>query len=74
MSPKRPGIKEIFESLFGHLNSEETKTISKLVEETGFFNSTIKTYLELIEFIQSQPKLIIERTGHSYQVKLGKNQ
>jgi hypothetical protein len=70
MSPKENlTIIQIAESIFTYLNSN-SKTITDIKNESGFHHNTIKTYLELIEFIQSQPKLILERTGHSYQAKI----
>jgi hypothetical protein len=64
--------KEIFEKIFAKLEVDNSKTVADLVKETNFKHETVRKNLELIEFIQSQPKLILERTGHSYQAKLEK--
>ncbi|WP_369019462.1 hypothetical protein DSAG12_04380 [Promethearchaeum syntrophicum] len=73
MVPRKSSINETVESIFFKLSSETPKTITDLVRETKYHHNTIRSYLELIEYIQSQPKLILERTGHSYQVKIEKN-
>jgi hypothetical protein len=65
-------IKVIVENIFKELN-EIPKTISDIANNVKSYHKTIKDYLELIEFIQSQPKLLLERTGHSYQAKIKKN-
>lgn len=72
MTPRKSSINETVESIFLKLSSETSKTITDLVRETEYHHNTVRSYLELIEFIQSKPKLILKRTGHSYQVKIEK--
>lgn len=61
--------REIIERIFKELDGKP-KNISEIASSVKSYHSTIREYLELIEFIQAQPKLILERTGHSYQAKL----
>lgn len=66
----RSSQKKVLESIYSVLTENESKNISQISIESKIPNITIKKYLDLIEFIQSQPKLILERTGHSYQAKI----
>lgn len=68
--PRKTPLHESFVKIFISLDPEHPKTISDLVRETGFHHNTVRGYLELIEFVQAQPRLILERTGHSYQARL----
>jgi len=72
MSPQRPRINYIIERIFGELKQNEEKTITDIVKETKFHHNTVRGYLEMIEYIQSQPKLTLKRTGHSYLASLKK--
>lgn len=73
MAPQENSIMKNTQSVFTNLSHEIPLTIKDLVEKTGLHHITVRGYLELIEFIQTQPKLILERTGHSYQAKLEGN-
>lgn len=66
----RSTTQEILNSIFALLETKESKNISEIAQKTNIPNRTIKKYVELIEYIQAQPKLIIVRTGHSYQLKM----
>jgi len=63
---------KIIETIFEELKKKGKKTANKLVEKTKLNQKTVVKYLKIIEMIQSQPKLILERTGHSYLVSLNR--
>lgn len=65
---KKSSTKEIFETIFRNIGIE-AQNISELSYASKIPNKTIKKYVELIEFIQSQPKIALEKTGHTCLVK-----
>ena len=70
MSPKRSKIRDIIAGLFEDLGKSGEKTITDMVKNTGYNHRTVLNYLEIIELIQSKPKLLLKRTGHSYLASL----
>lgn len=71
MTPKKSTSFNILKQIFNTLKScKEPVTIKDISENTGIYHSTIKHYLDMIEFIQSQSKIIIKPTGSSYQISL----
>jgi DeoR/GlpR family transcriptional regulator of sugar metabolism len=60
--------------IFEELAKDSKRTISDLVNATGYHPVTIRGYLELIEYIQKQDHLNLERTGHSYLASLQKRE
>ena len=74
MTPKRTKILDIINAIFGELEEEKSKTITDIKNTTGLHHDTVRNYLELIELIQSKPKLILKRTGHSYQAVIEKRE
>ncbi len=48
------------------------KSITDIVRESGLHHNTIRSYLGIIEKIQSSPKVVVETTGHSYKIYLVK--
>ncbi len=67
MGSGRSKAPDIFKGIFDALSENHPKNITDIKKITGFHHDTIRNYLEIIEFIQSQPKLFLKRTGHSYQ-------
>lgn len=58
--------------IFEDLAKNGEKTITDIVKSTGYHHNTVRSYVEMIEYIQAQRKLILKRTGHSYLVSLEK--
>jgi len=73
-SHDRPEIKTIIESIFNDLAINGEKTIADITKGTSYHHRTVLNYLELIEYIQAQRKLILKRTGHSYLASLEKKE
>lgn len=63
---------EILTKLFDTLKDEESLNITEISRRINSPHKTIKGYLEIIQFIQSQPRLIVNTTGSSYQISLEK--
>lgn len=63
--------KDIIDNLFGVL-TESPQTITDIASMIKSYHSTVRETLELIEVIQNYPKVIIEKTGHNYQVHIKK--
>ena len=63
----------IIEAIFEELKKNGKNTVNLLVRKTKLNQKTVVKYLKIIEMIQKQPKLILERTGHSYLVSLDKS-
>lgn len=71
MTLKKLTTKERVNKIFDVLKEKKLPaTIKDISDITGYHNSTTKHYLELIELIQNQKRVIIIRTGSSYQISL----
>jgi hypothetical protein len=60
--------------IFEDLAKDGEMTITDLVKSTQYHHKTILGYLELIEYIQNQPRLLLKRTGHSYLASVEKSE
>ena len=60
--------KDIFEQLF-HTISREPITFNKLCRASKLHHGTVKKYLHLIEYIQSQEKISIERKDFRVEIR-----
>ncbi len=72
MTPKRSPISEIVDRIFEELRKNGFRSISEVSRATGIHHNTVKNYIELIETIQKQPKLIVEKTQYVTMLKLEK--
>ena len=64
---------KIIKAIFEELKKNGKNTANFLVGKTKLNQKTVVKYLKIIEMIQGQPKLFLERTGHSYLVSLDKS-
>lgn len=59
---------DVLERLF-HVISHEPITFNKLSRAAKMNKGTVRTYLKLIEYVQSQPKIVIERKDFLVMIK-----
>ena len=64
---------KIIVTIFDELKKIFNYTLNLFVGKTKLNQKTVVKYLKIIEMVQAQPKLILERTGHSYLVSLEKS-
>ena len=66
---------KIVMDIFEDLAEDGEKTITALSHDTKYHFQTLKSYLDLIEFIQEQPKLVVRQDSKQkpYSVSLEKN-
>ena len=62
MAPGKKDPEDIIKAIFDDLSKDGLKSLSEIATNIGSHNYTVKKYVELIKFIQDQPKIIIERT------------
>ena len=60
--------KKVLEALF-HTISREPITFNKLCKASKLHHSTVRKYLDLIEYIQSQPKVVMERKEFHIEIR-----
>jgi len=74
MTPKRSPISDIVDRIFAELKKNGFKSISEVSKATSIHHNTVKNYIDLIETIQAQPKLIVERMQHITMLRLEKEE
>jgi hypothetical protein len=62
MAPGKKDPQDIIKAIFGDLSGGGLKSLSEIATDIGSHNYTVKKYTELIEFIQNQPRIIVEHT------------
>ena len=72
LSKKKPI--EIFEAILNSLSIDSFKHISKIASEISSHSKTVRTYVEIIEFLQSQPRIVIERVQNKLLIKKEKDE
>ena len=55
---------KIIDTIFEELKKNGNYTVNSLVGKTKLNQKTVVKYLKIIEMVQAQPKLIMERKGH----------
>ncbi len=63
---------EVIRDLFDKLFVENPIQKSALRRRTGLGNNSINSWIEIIEFIQSQPMLLIKKEGRKTMLELEK--
>jgi len=66
----RKGPKEIVKDIFDMLETSGTKTTHEIAHALNSNTQTIRKYAELIEYIQSRQKLVIEKTTNITFLKI----
>lgn len=62
---------DIISLIFNQLN-ENPKNVSELSNSIHSYHSTVREYAELIDYIQSQPRIKLAKTGSSYEISISK--
>ena len=66
----RKGPKEIVKEIFDMLETGGTKTTHEIAHVLNSNTQTVRKYAELIEYIQSREKLVIEKTTNITFLKI----
>jgi len=69
----RKDQKQVIKEIFGAL-SKDLKSVTEIADNIGSHHNTVKKSLDLIEFIQGQPKIVIEKTKASVLARLEKTE
>ena len=68
---RKKNLLQRVETIFDFLEQQQDIVYSAYFEEIGLDSTSVKAWIDIIQFIQTKPHLIIEKAGRYMTIKLG---